>query len=193
MRLALVGDPEAERLFFAELEKKLVQLARQHSLMGKLRRVTSPEDVAAEVLVRCLAARAFQRFEDRGTGSLQRFLSVVLERTLLDIERRARSAKRRHHRTVAPASSRAPDMPFDPPSNDPTPTSIVRTSELAQVCERLLNGRELEVWRLMEGQGLTPKEVARELGIAPSTVRSIFCRARAKLIEALDPSVGPTV
>ncbi len=186
LRYALRGDPEAERRFYLRLKERLTVLAARHPLMPRLRSTTTPEDVASEVLVRCFAARAFQRFEDRGRNSIPRFLHVVLQRTLVDMLRRSKSAKRRS--TGAAASPIALDDrdAYEPPSNDPTPTSQARSTELAELCQRLLAGRELEVWKLIEFEGLQPADVAERLDIAPSTVRSLFHRARCKLIRAFE-------
>lgn len=191
LREALGGDPEAERRFFDGVKNRLVGLARSHPMMGRLRGTTTPEDVASEVLVRCLSAGAFERFEHRGRDSLGRYLQVVLQRTLVDMLRRSTSAKRRSRtRPEVALELLGPggDATWEPQANDPTPTSSARTSELAGLCEHLLSGRELEVWRLVEFEGWAPVEAAARLGLAPSTVRSLFHRARCKLIRALDPT-----
>ncbi len=187
LRFALRGDPEAERRFYLRLKERLTVLAGRHPLMPRLRSTTTPEDVASEVLVRCFAARAFQRFEDRGRNSIPRFLHVVLQRTLVDMLRRSKSAKRRSSTGADPVPVAVGELDaYEPPSNDPTPTSQARSAELAELCQKLLGGRELEVWKLIEFEGLQPADVAERLDIAPSTVRSLFHRARCKLIRAFD-------
>ena len=45
---------------------------------------------------------------------------------------------------------------------------------------RPLSPRETQVVRLLD-EGLTPKEVAFELGVSDATVRGLFMRARKKL------------
>lgn len=193
---ALAGDRACESRLFGELSIVLRHEARAHRLMPLLRRSASEEDVVNEAWVRFYSARAYERFEDRGPGSLRRFLVVIVDRVLHDWLRRASAGKR-----IAGGEALSLESLADggdsreigvAQSREPTPTKSVRDGELLALVREALDERERLVWERIEVEQRSSIEVAHELGISDSAVRGVIHRARAKLIgskaaRALEP------
>jgi len=193
---ALGGDGQAERRLFESLRRILHDQARRHRLMKLVARTATEDDVVGEVWLRFYSAGSFAAFEDRGPGSLRRFLGIVLDRTMVDMVRRARAHKRTGDGRHVPLEETGPgtDAPRERcglVSKDPTPTSRARESEMAELCRRELDEREGEVWRQVEIEGCSSVEVAARLGLTPAAVRGVLFRARAKLIRALEKRNRP--
>ena len=186
----LAGDPIAARELFERHREVLLRRTRGHCSMRALRHETSPDDVVDEVFLRALSSGFLERFEDRGRGSLRRALFTILDRTLADACRRHGSLKRQANAGALSldgeeAGGLIPDLASRLASEDPTPTSAARAAELIEFCERLLDPREWEFWRLSEVEGLDGPDIARRCGVSDSAVRGVLFRARAKLVRAL--------
>ena len=186
----LAGDPIASRELFERHREVLLRRTRGHGSMRALRHATAPEDIVDEVFLRALSSGFLERFEDRGRGSLGRALFTILDRTLADACRRYGSLKRQANAGTLSldgedAGGRIPDHASRLASEDPTPTSAARAAELIELCERLLDVREWEFWRLAEVEGLDSPDIARRCGVSDSAVRGVLFRARAKLVRAL--------
>lgn len=88
------GAFSAEERLFGRFRERLLALARAHSGLRAVSRHASAEDVVQEVFWRLLSSGALARFEDRGPGSLEALMRTILDRTVVDVVRRASSAKR---------------------------------------------------------------------------------------------------
>jgi len=191
LQLARKGDAEAEWRLFSRYSVILRDEARRHRLMRFISNMATPDDIVSEVWVRGYASGSLQAFEDRGRGSLRRFLCVLLDRTMVDLTRRFGAVKRRSllacrgfevdSGTKANCSvTKVADV------KEPTPTSNVRADELLRLCEEVLEEKEWRIWKLAESDGLDSAEIGVRLGISSSAVRGVLFRARAKLITALE-------
>src|SRR5882672_1656625 len=137
------GDLRAERRLFDRFRGVLLARASANSLFRTHARHVSSEDVVQEVFWRAVSSGLLQRFEDRGSGSLERALGVILERTLVDTARRLGAQKRasdgqaveldalaHHERRRGERALVSPEA---------TPTSRARAAELIQECRALLD------------------------------------------------------
>jgi RNA polymerase sigma factor (sigma-70 family) len=196
------GDFRAERRLFDRFRDLLISRAGSHSLLRLHARQVSPEDVVQEVMWRALSSGLLQRFEDRGQGSLEKALCVILERTIVDTARRLGAQKRGRDAdsieletldALPPVHSGRGALSRDGRgvfSSEATPTSRARAAELFQECRALLDDNEWDVWRLVELDGLAQVEVAGLLGSTLASVRTTLFRAREKLIRHLEPRHG---
>jgi DNA-directed RNA polymerase specialized sigma24 family protein len=148
---------------------------------------TTSEDVVAEVFARALAGGFFERFADRGRGSLERAMTSILERTLADGYRRLGAHRRGLSLALRAggAPSRSRHEPDHIPATDATPTSSARAAELLDLCRKTLDEEEWEVWRATEILGLDSLAIAGHIGKSASAARSILHRARMKLLRVL--------
>lgn len=179
----LAGDLDAERRLFELRRAELVERARRHRGLRALRERTAAEDAVQEVFWRALSSGLFARFEDRGPGSLDAALRVVLDRTIVDMRRRFDSKKR-----GTLAESKGLGVSGDGlwlgellPADDPTPTASASAEDLVALARRLLSEREWHIWRSIDVEGSTPIELARELGESPAAIRGVLHRARERL------------
>ncbi|MEW6744022.1 MAG: ECF-type sigma factor [Planctomycetota bacterium] len=189
---ARAGDREAESRFYSLFRCIVVEHARNHALMHRLRAFFSQDDVVNEVWVRCRESGYFDSFQSRGRGTFRCFLGKVLHHVLVDMMRRVQSIKRRG----TFAQQEADDDGVNGggadciPSRDPTPTSHARVAEVKAFVGSLLDETELAVWRLTEEEGLNSTEVGARLGITAAAARALLYRARRKLILHLSRELG---
>jgi RNA polymerase sigma factor (sigma-70 family) len=185
-----MGDPRAERTLFESFRPALTAEASGHRLMPVLRQVLTPEDVVSEVWLRCYQTHALEGFQDRGSGSLLRFLRMVLERVMIDLVRRSTAAKRDGGAQQALADAEAANgigsALSSLPAREPTPTSHARVGELVELCRSVLSAEEWTVWNAVEVQGLDTETVVQRLDRSPSAIRGLLFRARKKLFLALE-------
>lgn len=185
----LAGDRESERRLFERHRELLVTRARGHRAMAPLRYQCTAEDAVDEVFLRALSSGALSRFEDRGRGSLQSLLTTILDRTLVDIARRAAARKRDANVSGCIGDlqgERGHSVLEEAVARDPTPTGEVRANELLDLCRSLLDEREWRAWELVEHLGLSSVEAADRLGTTSAAVRGLLLRSRKKLIQTLD-------
>lgn len=182
-----LGAAEAADRLFATHHEKLLKRARGHPWMRGLKAHTTSEDVVAEVFARALAGGFFERFADRGRGSLEHALTKILERTLADGYRRLGTRSRGFFQElrVGEGETRSRHTPSCFPAVDATPTSSARAEELLALCRKTLDAEEWEVWQAVELLGLDSLAIAARIGKSASAARSILHRARMKLLRAL--------
>jgi RNA polymerase sigma factor (sigma-70 family) len=179
------GVTGAEQRLFLTHRERLLRRARRHPWMRGLSAHTTCEDVVDEVFVRALAGGFFERFDDRGRGSLLRALTRILERVVADGYRRLGTHESGRLRTVEQAAA-GPETPSWRPvasGEEPSPTSNVRAVEMLGLCRRILDPEEWEVWRLTEIVGLESRAIGERIGRSASASRSVLHRARAKLLR----------
>jgi RNA polymerase sigma-70 factor (ECF subfamily) len=169
-----------------ELGTRLAHLYKEHAqrvyaLCLRLSGHAGPaEELAQDVWVRIWhQLPSLRRDEDAGGW---------IHRVTTNVVRNDRRATRRRIARVAlsadlsgglPESAEAHAMPFA------TPTPIRRLDLLAAMSQ--LGGRQRQVYVLHDIEGLTDREIADRLRIAPSTVRVQLARARAALRDILRP------
>lgn len=183
----LAGDRGAELRLFEKQRAHLLERARTHRLMEQLKKRCTPEDVVSEVFLRVMASGALASFEDRGRGSLRNLLFTVEDRVMVSMLRRETAEKRSAN--VLPLScdwEEGRDMSQPAATGDPTPTSNARMTELLELCQKHLDAREWEIWRMAEVEGLDSPEIAKKLGTTSAAVRGVLFRARGKLVQALE-------
>jgi len=182
------GDRLAEYQLWSSLRRFLERRAGTHPRMGMLRDKLSADDVVQEVWVRLQSPGALDAFEDRGKGSLRRFLVAFLETTIVDLIRRHHAERRggaTDLRSMDAKGNRTLSMQVE--SDEPTPTSEARVGDYQGRIESILQPRELDVWRLRTEEGLDFLEIGRRLEITEDAARSLHRRARERLGDRLDP------
>lgn len=179
------GEKAAGDLLYQRYESVLRSRAR--TLLRRSPRLSlTEEDLVQAAWLRAMQALCRRPFQSRVAGGFGRWLHRILERTALNEARKRRTLKR--EASVLGGIGVDPACVQLPPSDDPTPTSQARLSELTAFCKAALEEREWEVWRRVEIEQMQAVEVALELGMTDSAVRSLVHRSRKKLLEALGRS-----
>jgi RNA polymerase sigma factor (sigma-70 family) len=176
------GDVDAERKLFERHRSELLERATSHRLMRYLRRHITAEDAVDEVFVRALSSGLFTDLQDNGRGSLGRALAKYLDYTLLDACRRHGAQMRGPNAKRDGCDSAVMDTLSTP---DPTPTGLARFAELRDLCQKYLEPREWEVWRLSIIEGLDHASISRRLGISAAAVRGLLFRAKNKVARSI--------
>ena len=178
------GSRRSANDLIKRLEPEL--LARARRLVAGRQRIL-PEDLMQMTWERALSKDRLLRFESRRPGSLRAWLARIQQRAWVDhlrkggtMGRGASVSDRSLDETLGTSNLRAMC-----PSNTESPTSSARHRDLVEICRQELNEREWEVWRRIEIDGLSTPEVAQAMGASESAVRSIFFRARGKIIRRI--------
>lgn len=180
---ALRGQTDAERHLWEFFHPHLVARAARHPLMGTLRPLWTPEDVAGEVWVRVYSQRSLHRFEYRGPGSLGAYLGRILDRTLHDCVRRAQSLKRATAKSTLPLIDGV--AAIEPVAADPPASAQARHGELLALCRNVLDERLWTIFDAIEVRGSSSVQVGEQLGIPASSVRRLLADAKERLTRML--------
>lgn len=147
-----------------------------------LRSRIGPEDVLQETLLQ--AHRSIASFEDRGPGSLQRWLFGLAENRIRDLHKFHAASKRHPGREAPGADLAAARAGGDTPSGDASRReTVARVADAISRLEEPL--REVLLLRSIEERPFA--EVAAALGRPVTTVQGLFARALARLEEELGP------
>lgn len=170
------GERAAWDELYARYHDQLL-LAVRMRLGSGLRRYLQSEDIFQSVALE--AFEALERFEYRGTGSLERFLRTLVVNKIRDRADLFAAEKRGGAWGEETLDETRLTGPAGPSYHD-----AVRYERL----ERALNAlaaeeRELIVLRKLEG--LTGQEVAARLGCSDEAARKAFSRAMARLTGLL--------
>jgi len=148
-----------------------------HSLIRYSQSILNDRD-AAEDVAQDVFIRLWERRESWGLeGSVLGLLFRMTRNLSLD-EQRQRDTRRR-------AANKTPDT-----HAVPSPTDLTHTQEIASAVEVALANlpqRRREVFVLIRQHGLSYREAAEALGLAPQTVANHLNMAVADLREALKP------
>jgi len=164
------GDREALETLFASEEARLHEWLRTR-IGAHLRRKLDVEDALQETLAR--AVRSFASFEDRGDGSLFRWLCSIGEHVILkaaELDRRKPMLTLRHEVEARGAS----------------PSKALRREERFDRLQAALDGLPEEyrqVIRLARIEGLPIRDVANRMDRSPAAVSMLLSRALRKLRE----------
>jgi RNA polymerase sigma-70 factor (ECF subfamily) len=169
-----------------DLASRLAHLYQQHSqqvyalclrLSGD---VHLAEELAQDTWVRIWHQLPALRRDDDAGGWIHRVTTNVVWNDRRATRRRvARVALSADLSGGLPESAEANRAPFA------TPTPIRRLDLLAAIST--LGGRQRAVYVLHDIEGLSDRDIADRLRIAPSTVRVLLARARAALRDILRP------
>jgi RNA polymerase sigma-70 factor (ECF subfamily) len=182
----MMGNPE--RTADVALDRRIAAAAERVRLFVRvrlgpaLRARHEPEDVVQEALADALAGR--DRFEDRGDGSLVRWLCRIAETTIRSLAEREGAAKRTPP-GEAERLSRILRLVDDPATGPVTAADRAeRHARLAASLEALPDDeREAVLARFF--RGLTFAETADELGTSETTARRLVARGLRDLGEEL--------
>jgi len=181
----LEGDEEASSKLFLRLRRSLVAIVRNHSLFPALRARHGEEDVVGELWTRLFSSDAFERFEDRGPGSLRAFVYSALDHLMVDLTRRAGADKRgggRLPKRLDKTGSETTEV-HRPEARGPGPVTLAGIQDWMGNCEEALDGRELEAWSLRTREGLDFGAIAERLGCTESAARGVMHRAIKRLMD----------
>jgi RNA polymerase sigma-70 factor (ECF subfamily) len=175
VRRIQAGERAAWNELYARYHDQLLLSVRMRLGAG-LRRHLESEDIFQSVALE--AFRALERFEYRGTGSLERFLNTLVVNKIRDRADLHAAAKR--------GGAHAPE-PLDESAHAPRGPSY-HDAERYERLERALNAlapeeREWIVLRKLEG--LSSQEAARHFGCSDEAARKAFSRAMARLAALL--------
>ncbi|HTK56625.1 MAG TPA: sigma-70 family RNA polymerase sigma factor [Gemmatimonadales bacterium] len=174
---AVGGDEEGEEL--ARLVREAgtgssdahAELAERYR--GQVRawaeRVVKDPDDAEDVAQGILSSLVRRLATFRGESRFSTWLFRVTRNAALD---RRRTDERRAALRLASA---------DPPATTGEELPDVELAALVRSYDHELTTREREVFRMIDLEGVEPSVVAARLGIAPSTMRVLLARARARI------------
>ncbi len=180
------GDPRAmDRLFF-RLRAMLMAVIRDHASYPFLPPTHSAEDVLQELWTVIFERGSLHTFRSRGRGSLRAYLRRCVDRTLISIVRKGSAQKRGGG--VAPEELDRDDSSscaIPPPrAAGPGPATRIAHDDWVSRCQRVLHGREREVWTPHFVQGLSFREIAGMLGMSDAAARSSYHRALLRLKDS---------
>lgn len=180
------GDPAAFETLHHRFAPLLRARVRRSRVFPMLEGQMQADDVVQEIWARAVPA-AERGFTDEGPGSFLAFLAKIADRTMVDLARTLRAAKRGGHdpaRALQTGWERRA-IPRPGLAAAETPTSHARASELTRMAEDELNERELEAWELVELQGFNADEAGLAMDCSGAAVRGLLLRSRAKLVARM--------
>lgn len=195
LRRSRDGDTLASDDLCRRLGPKVEWRVRGHNLASSLSRYHELDDVLQEVWVRFLAAQGWTRFEQRGPGSLQRYINGFVDKVMHDLLRRATTQKKGggEPQISIGFGGHTDDLTVDPPDPGPTPTSGARLDEIHTLAAEVLDGTELQVYLLrIPPESRKSAEVSELLQMPASTVRNVWGRAMRKMEARIGGSGAPT-
>ncbi len=176
---ALAGDEQAKRLFFADLIHPIIE-RRLGSMLVKVGgdRAALGEHMQEVMLHLLNNDAAVLRRWDPERGALAPYLARVAENHLHSQLRR-----------------RSPPAPSDETdrmeASGPTPKEGAMFSRLVRRLLREMTDSEVELFRMIYLEELSPDEAAAQLGISREAVHKRIQRLRARLIEMLSNPQDP--
>ena len=180
----LAGDSEAFQALHDRFAPLLEIRVRQHRIWPALVGRHQVEDVVQEIWARVIPS-ARKAFTPSGPGSFFAYLGKLADRTLIDLVRSQRAAKRglgqAEQALRTGAERRAMPRPGFPAKE--TPTSKARCTELEAMARRELNAREFQAWELVEIQGYSTDEAGLAMRCSGSAVRGLLIRGRSRLLS----------
>lgn len=160
------GDSSAMDMLYAAYADYLMGICCRY--------IASPDDrkdVLQEALVKIFTS--IGSFTYRGEGSLKAWAArIVVNESLQYLRQQAKSAP-------LEGEAKIPDLPDDEPPDDRIPADA-----LVGLIQQLPPGYRA-VFNLFAIDGLSHKEIARQLGITPSTSASQYFKARAMLARMI--------
>lgn len=129
------------------------------------------KDVVQETYIKAFAS--YDRFRDRGKGSLEAWLSRIAVNVAIDYLRR------RGRLGFVESVPDLPDLPDDPPDVD-----SLSQEDIMEAIQALPDGYRT-VFSLVVFEKKSHREIATMLGISEGTSASQFHRAKAILAQAL--------
>ncbi len=132
--------------------------------------LVGPDD-ASDVVTESMVRVFDESFDVQGIANLRAYLFKAVYRQAIDHQRSRSRRKRREGRYADRSSGGAP--------RDETAAVAARTA-LARLSEQQRGAVFLTYWL-----GLSPSEIAVELGVSEGTIRKQLARARARLREEL--------
>jgi RNA polymerase sigma-70 factor (ECF subfamily) len=154
-----------------------VEVCERHAyvLRAWLRRQTSDEDVAADLLAETLAEawRVRRRFRDPGSGSAQPWLFGIAQNLLRAYRRRGTVEARGRARLGIAEAQRNSDPHAELDSR--LVAEAQRPALSAAAAELPFDQRQALALRVVDERGY--EEIANELGISPTTARTRVFRA----------------
>jgi RNA polymerase sigma factor (sigma-70 family) len=180
------GDPRAaDRLFF-RLRGMLLAVIRDHASFPFLPPTHSAEDVLQDLWTVLFERDSLRRFRSQGSGSLRAFLRRCLDRTMIGVVRKGNADKRgggvRPEALDAGDSSRCAMPP--PRDHGQGPATQVAWDDWEQRCERVLHGKEREVWKMHFVLGFSYARIAKQMTISEAAVRAAYHRALGTLKDS---------
>lgn len=140
------------------------------------------EDIAAEVLLKIVAADFRVLREFRGESSLATYLTVVARRICIQ-ELVRRQAKNLQLSAMVGGIAAAPD-------SAPVAVKGIESLEEVEKLLRRLSGREREIVRLYYLEGRSYEEISTTTEMPINTIGAVLSRARKKLRAAVKPVAG---
>ena len=178
VRRIQAGEDEAWHELYERYHDQLLLVVRMRLGRG-LRRWLQSEDVFQSVAREALTA--LPRFEDRGPGSLERFLKTLVTNKIRDRADTFGAAKRKG---AVPLTDAVADGLADP-ATEALRYHDAETYERLERCLAELPDELREVLLLRKVDGLGSQEVAELTGRSDAAVRKATSRALARLARLM--------
>ncbi len=171
----LRGDPGASEQLARQIELVVLAALPRQRQWRRLRRRYDPQEVVDELWLRLLHGKVLEKFEWQHKGSLWNEIRTILDRLLVDMNRRMSTVKAGGGVDPLPLEARDPDearIPH-PTARDVTPSVFACSVETREKVQAGLDPRDREVFQLRY-DGYTAAEIAAKLGRTRAAVRKVF-------------------
>lgn len=190
--LGVRTDLETLGAVLHQLEPDLLAQSRREC-MGLLNAKGEAEDMVQQTLFQ--AVLHFDQFEGETEAELKSWLSTTLHRIVQNRIRWWKQKQRDSGREKAQPAGEHGDGPlWDPPADDPTPSSQARKREHCRLLDVAMQ-RLQEPWRtavrLKYLDGMSHAEVGAALSVTPEAARKYCVHARDSLRSMLAELMGP--
>jgi RNA polymerase sigma-70 factor (ECF subfamily) len=192
------GDPTDESLFrrvqqgdddaFGVVARRLAAPLRdavQRRIPRKLARRVSLADVVQDVHIVALRRRG--DFEDRGPGSVRRWLVGIADRVARESLRRHAGADKRDAFREVTRGRREDTAQFR--GRQPTPSQNAIAAEVGEMIREALDSLPddyRQILRLTRQDGLSLREAAAHMGRSREAIKKLYGRAFCRFKEAFD-------
>ncbi len=190
-RLEQISDAELVAAAAARSEAAVRELIRRNNpRLFRIARGIAASDAEAEEVVQETYLAAFAHLDGfRGGSSFSTWITRIAINTALMRQRRDRPAE--EYDTVS-ESDNASILPFPGQQPETAETQLGR-HQLRRLLEEAVAGLPPElrlVFMMSETEGMAGKEIARDLGLNPITVKTRLFRARRRLRAHLERRVN---
>ena len=184
------GDAVAFQALHNRFAPLLAARVRRSRVWSLLETRCQIDDVVQEIWARVIPS-ASAAFAPSGRGSFLRFLGKIADRTMIDLARIQRAAKRGDGEQTLRTTWDRHGGPRPGIPAVQTPTSQARCSELEAIARAALSEREFHAWDLVEIQGFPAEEAGLAMRCSGAAIRGLLLRGRAKLVSRVGRDNDP--
>lgn len=167
------GESEAVRRLIERYESAIRRQIRFALMDNKLRRVLEETDLCQSVMGQFFSGLRAGGFALDSPEQIIGLLRQMVRNKIIDQARYWRAGRRDYLRNITPGDS---DVPIEPVSSEPSPSSVVENSDYLAEFEGRLSDWERTIFAFRR-QGMSWPEIAERTGGGAEAIRKRFERA----------------